>query len=286
MRSFIVFFIFLTLSTLLNAEIKPSNHRELRVVALAPHIVENLYAIGAGKHIVGTVDYADFPAEANNIPSIGGYYGLHLEKILALKPDLIIAWQSGNKMADIAQLQRLGFNVVFSEAKSLDKVADELLQFGELLGYQQQANNIAQQFTKRLKHLKKQYSQQAKIKVFYQLWPEPMRTINKNTIIDQIISICRGDNVFADNATDYPQVSIENVIVAQPELIILPDEKSKQPQPIIAWQKWPEIPAVKANAFIHVNADLLHRFSVRSLDGVASMCEKMDNYRPVITGQK
>ena len=117
------------------------------------------------------------------------------------------------------------------------------------------------------------------MKVFYQLWPEPMRTVNKETLINQLIEVCQGQNVFADNPTPYPHIGIENVIVAQPEIIILPDEKSNKKQPVIDWRKWPEIPAAKNNRFIRVNADLMHRFSTRMLDGIEDMCEKIDAFR-------
>lgn len=297
-------FLLVTLSLTLNA--KPQNQpiKGLRIVALAPHIVENLFEIGAGKHIVGTVEYADFPEQAKSIPRIGGYYGLKIEKIMALKPDVIFAWKSGNKTADLEQLERLGsMRIIYSEAKNVDDVATELRTFGAVLDaglgnkvsndainnivkknkYQQQAEVAAKLFEKRLATIKKTYQDKKSIKVFYQLWSQPMMTINENTLINQLIIVCQGDNVFANNVTEYPQISIENVMLAQPELIILPDEKSDKPQPKIAWHKWPEIPAVKANAFIHVNADLLHRFSTRMLDGVENMCKKMDSYRSVIT---
>lgn len=275
--------LFICCSFALNANAQSQVVKDLRIVALAPHIVENLFAIGAGKHIVGTVEYADFPEQAHNIPRIGGYYGLKIEKLLALKPDIIFAWKSGNKAADLEQLTRLGMRIIYSEAKNIDDVATELRAFGKILNneakYQQQAEVAAQLFEKRLADIRKKYQDKKAIKVFYQLWSHPMMTVNKNTWINQLITVCQGDNVFADNVTEYPQISIENVILAQPELIILPDEKSDKPQPKIAWHKWPEIPAVKAHAFIHVNADLLHRFSTRMLDGVESMCKKMDSYR-------
>lgn len=275
--------LFISCSFTLNATPENQTEKSLRIVALAPHIVENLFEIGAGKHIVGTVEYADFPEQAHSIPRIGGYYGLKVEKLLALKPDIIFAWKSGNKAADLEQLERLGMRIIYSEAKNIDDVATELRTFGTILSseakYQQQAEVAAQLFEKRLTDIRKKYQDKKAIKVFYQLWSQPMMTINKNTWINQLITVCQGNNVFANNVTEYPQISIENVMLAQPELIILPDEKSDKPQPKIAWHKWPEIPAVKANAFIHVNADLLHRFSTRMLDGVESMCKKMDSYR-------
>ena len=252
---------------------------EQRIVALAPHIVEMLFDIGAGENIVGTVEYADYPEAALTIPRVGGYHGIQIEKVLALKPDLVMVWQSGNKVSDIEQMEKMGLNIIYSLPHNIEDVASELRHLGKAIGHEEQAEVVANNYTKKLEKLRQDHANIKPMKVFYQLWPEPMRTINKETIINQMIEVCQGQNVFADNPTAYPQIGIENVIVAQPEIIIYPDEKSAIEQPIIDWLKWPEIPAVKHNRFIHINADLLHRFSTRMLEGIEDMCEKIDEFR-------
>lgn len=252
---------------------------EQRIVALAPHIVEMLFDIGAGENIVGTVEYADYPEAALTIPRVEGYHGIQIEKVLALKPDLVMVWQSGNKVSDIEQMEKMGLNIVYSLPHNIEDVASELRHLGKAIGHEAQAEVVANNYTKKLEKLRQDHANIKPMKVFYQLWPEPMRTINKETIINQMIEVCQGQNVFADNPTAYPQIGIENVIVAQPEIIIYPDEKSAIEQPIIDWLKWPEIPAVKHNRFIHINADLLHRFSTRMLEGIEDMCEKIDEFR-------
>jgi vitamin B12 transport system substrate-binding protein len=253
--------------------------KDQRIVALAPHIVEMLFDIGAGENIVGTVEYADYPEAALTIPRVGGYHGIQIEKLLALKPDLVIVWQSGNKTSDIEQMEKMGLNIIYSLPHNIEDVASELRHLGKAIGHEAQAEVVANSYTKKLEKLRQDHVNTKPMKVFYQLWPEPMRTINKETIINQMIEVCQGQNVFASNPTPYPQIGIENVIVAQPEIIIYPDEKSAIELPIIDWRKWPEIPAVKHNRFIHVNADLLHRFSTRMLEGIEDMCEKIDEFR-------
>ncbi|WP_440874546.1 cobalamin-binding protein [Thalassotalea sp. PLHSN55] len=253
--------------------------QNMRIIAMAPHIVEMLFDIGAGKQIVGAVEYSDFPEEALSIERVGGYHGVKMEKILALKPDLVIAWTTGNQQSDIEQMQRLGLNVVFSHPKNVADVAKEIRYFGELTAREEQAKKVAQHFEQKLQQIRTSQVGKSSTKVFYQLWPEPMMTINDDTWLSQLLGICQGDNVFGENPTQYPKVGIENVIVAQPEIIIIPDEKSKKVQPVVNWQQWPEIPAVKNNHFVHVNADLLHRFSTRLLSGVEDMCEKIDAHR-------
>ncbi|WP_338366510.1 cobalamin-binding protein [uncultured Pseudoalteromonas sp.] len=252
---------------------------KLRVVALAPHIVENLFAIGAGSNIVGTVDYADYPIEAKSIERIGGYHGISLEKLLALKPDLVIAWKSGNQSEDLEQIKRLGIEVHLSNPTTINALAKELTKLGQLTGYVEQSQQVAEAFTNKLTAIKRRYQNKQQLSGFYQLWAEPMMTVNNNTWINQLIEICQVSNVFAHNPTDYPQISIENVVIKKPQIIIIPDEHAEQPQAKINWQKWPEVPAVKHNQFIRVDADLLHRFTPRMLDGLADMCDKIDASR-------
>ncbi|ALQ07104.1 MULTISPECIES: cobalamin-binding protein [Pseudoalteromonas] len=279
-----VFFIGLLLFSVSGSALaeQTKDSKKLRIIALAPHIVENLFAIGAGDNIVGTVDYADYPGEAQSIERIGGYYGISLEKVLALKPDLVIAWKSGNQSEDLAQIERLGIKVYLSNPTTIAGVADELLTFGEFTGNIEQSQQAANAFTQKLNGIVKSQQDKKNITGFYQLWAEPMMTVSKNTWISQLIETCHVSNVFAQSTTDYPQISIENVIVTKPQVIIIPDEKSKTPQPVVNWQKWPEVPAVKNDQFISVNADLLHRFTVRMLDGLADMCDKIDVSRKQI----
>lgn len=269
MRFFTAFTAFLLLSSYVQAD------SAKRIVALAPHVVENLFAIGAGDLIVGTVDYADYPDAANAIPRIGGYNGIQLEKLLALKPDLVIAWQTGSKKIDLTKVEKLGIKVVYSDAKDINKVADELRLFGQLTGKIQEGEHAASAFMAQFEEIKTRYATGNSLKVFYQLWPDPMMTVSKNTWIHQLLSVCGVENVFAKGSTDYPQISIENVIKASPHVIVLPTEKTKKQIQMVDWQKWPEIPAVANQQFIEVNADLLHRYSTRVLQGVSDMCDKM-----------
>lgn len=257
----------------------------LRIVALAPHIVENLFAIGAGDNIVGTVEYADYPPQATKIERIGGYNGISIEKLLMLKPDMVIAWNRGNQAEDLAQIKRLGIELYLSDPSSIEGVALEILKLGQLTGHIEQSKKVAEAFTARLDAIKTTQQNKTTLSGFYQLWPEPMMTVSKNTWINQLIETCQVTNVFANSDTDYPQISIENVIVTKPQIIIIPDEKSTQVTPTVNWQQWPEIPAVKYEQFISVNADLLHRFTPRMLDGLAHMCDKVDISREFIKSQ-
>lgn len=250
-----------------------------RIIALSPHSVEMLFAMGAGDKIIATTEYSDYPAPAKNIERIGGYQGILIERVLELNPDLIIIWQSGNKSEQSAQLKKLGFKLYFSNPTTLSSIANELLDLGELVGHQAQATQLANQFTQHLVKVKKRYAEKNPVKTFYQLWPAPLQTAAGNSWIQHMIKICQGDNIFNDAVNDYPKVSLENVVLRSPEVFIIPKANKQQIPDDINWQQWPELPAVKNNQLYYLNADLLHRASPRVLDGLDALCESIDKAR-------
>lgn len=248
-----------------------------RIIALSPHAVEMLYAIGAGDTIIATTDYADYPEAAKKIPRIGGFYGIQMERVLELNPDLIVVWDSGNKAEDINQLRALGFNLYGSDPKSLEGVAKELEALGQLTGHVEKANNAAAAYRAELNRLRSENAGKSEPKVFYQLWSTPLMTVSKNSWIQQIISVCHGQNVFYDADSDYPQVSLENVLLTLPEVILQSEEEGNVKG--VNWSQWPEIPAVKKQHIYQINADLLHRATPRALLGVKALCDALDKAR-------
>lgn len=248
-----------------------------RVIALSPHSVEMLYAIGAGETILATTDHADFPAAALDIPRIGGYHGVQIERVIELNPDLVLVWGSGNKAEDIERITELGFKVFNSDPKSLEAVATELRALGELTGHEDKANKIADDYLAELAELRKQNLAKPEVKVFYQLWSTPLMTVSKNSWIQQIIEVCHGDNVYFDAASDYPQVSLEAVLLKMPQVILQSQDKGNIQG--IDWSQWQEIPAVKNKHIYPLNADLLHRAAPRALLGVNALCEALDKAR-------
>ncbi|MCH1929733.1 cobalamin-binding protein [Shewanella sp. A25] len=248
-----------------------------RIVALSPHAVEMLYAIGAGDQIIAATDYADYPQAATKLPRVGGYYGVQIERIMELHPDLIVVWDSGNKAEDIHQLKSLGFTLYSSSPKTLESVANELEELGALTGHNAQAKEVAADYRKQLQHLRDENAVKSRPKVFYQLWSTPLMTVSKNSWIQQIIDVCHGENVFYSAASDYPQVSIENVLLTMPEVILRSEEEGNIQG--MDWSQWGEIPAVKNQQIYQLNADLLHRATPRALLGVNALCETLDKAR-------
>jgi len=248
-----------------------------RIVALSPQSVEMLYAIGAGDAIVATTDYADYPAQAKNIPSIGGYYGVQIERVIELNPDLIVVWQSGNKMEDIKQLQDLGFNLVNSDPKTLADIATDLELLGKLTGHSIKAKQVADDYRQQLADIKSQNQTKPVVKVFYQLWSTPLMTVAKGSWIQNLIDVCHGENVFYDAASEYPQISIENVLLTGAEVILQSQDEGNILG--INWSDWPELPAVKNQHIYQFDADLLHRATPRAIWGVNAVCGALDKVR-------
>jgi vitamin B12 transport system substrate-binding protein len=248
-----------------------------RIIALSPHGVEMLFAIGAGDSIVATTDYADFPAAAKNIPSIGGYYGIQIERVIELNPDLVLVWQSGNKMEDINQLRDLGFTVVNSDPKSLADVATDIELLGKLTGHSVKAKQVADDYRQQLADITLQNQTKPAVKVFYQLWSTPLMTVSKGSWIQNLIEVCHGENVFYNAASEYPQISIENVLLTGAQVILQSQDEGNILG--INWSDWPELPAVKNQHIYQFDADLLHRATPRAIQGVNAVCEALDKVR-------
>ena len=248
-----------------------------RIIALSPHGVEMLFAIGAGDSIVATTDYADFPAAAKNIPSIGGYYGIQIERVIELNPDLIVVWQSGNKIEDINQLRDLGFTVVNSDPKSLADVATDIELLGKLTGHSVKAKQVADDYRQQLADITLQNQTKPAVKVFYQLWSTPLMTVSKGSWIQNLIEVCHGENVFYNAASEYPQISIENVLLTGAQVILQSQDEGNILG--INWSDWPELPAVKNQHIYQFDADLLHRATPRAIQGVNAVCGALDKVR-------
>lgn len=250
-----------------------------RIIALAPHIVENLFQIGAGDRVIGTTDHSDYPEAAKNIPRIGNYARLNIEDILAADPDLIIAWKTGNPTDDLERLAKFGIRIVYSDPHTPEDVAGEFRRFGQLTGLEQQAEQQAAKYLAKLDNIKQQYQDKPWVSAFYELWPRPLTTIAANAWPQHLINICRASNPFVQSKTDYPQINLEQVVLKNPELIIQPRSSARSITDEINWKQWSEIPAVKNNAFIHPDENQLHRMTSRALNELTLLCQQIDEIR-------
>lgn len=250
-----------------------------RIVSLAPHITESLFAIGAGEQIIATVRYSDFPAAAQAIPRIGSYNRVNAESLVAMSPDLILAWASGNGMEIIEYLRGLGLTVHVSEPRELAGIAANLRELGTLTGQRQQGNKAAASFSQRLQDLRATYRHKTPVTVFYQVWNDPLLTINDEHLISDVIQLCGGVNVFSDALSLVPKLSIESIMQTDPEVIIASGMDEERPQWVDAWRQWPALRAARHNHLYFIPPSLLQRHSTRILDGAQQLCHYLDRAR-------
>jgi len=250
-----------------------------RIVSLAPHITETLFAIGAGERIVGTVEYSDYPEAAKRIPRVGGYSRLDLEAVAALKPDLVIAWESGNAKAHIDKLRSLGLAIYISQPNHIDDVATALERFGQLTGLPDAGRAAASHFRTRLAALHGRYASRPTVRTFYQIWKQPLMTVGAPQIISDAIKLCGGENVFAALPTMAPTVTVEGVIAANPEAIVASGMGESRPDWLDDWKRWTSITAVARNNLFFIPPDLLHRHTPRLLDGTERLCQHLEKAR-------
>ena len=250
-----------------------------KIVALAPHIVENVFSAGAGEQLVGVVSYSDYPPAASSLPIVGGYAIPNYEKIIELNPDLIIAWQSGNSKTGVERLRELGFTVYIDQSDTLVDVAKSIQDIGILTGHKEQADRVAANYLQKISHLEETYSTRRNVSVFYQLWNDPLQSINGQHTISDTIRLCGGSNIFADQSVLAPIINIESVLDRNPDAIIASGADGKRPPWLEEWSQWPTISAVKNKNLFFVNPDHIHRQTTRLILGIQSICDSLQTAR-------
>jgi iron complex transport system substrate-binding protein len=247
-----------------------------RIVSLAPNITDALFAAGAGAYVVGTTRYSDHPADAKHVAIIGDATMLDLERIVGLKPDLIVVWRSGTSAAQVEKLMRLGIPVFYAETTRLADVAAATRRFGRLAGTEAAANRDADAFDIALGKLRATYAGKRRLKVFYQIWDRPLMTIGHAQIIDDAITLCGGDNVFADLSRAAPTVTREAVLARNPDVILGGGEAGES---LAEWRKTGFLTAVKHDNVLAIDAPTLALPSPSILPSVGELCRVLDGAR-------
>ena len=249
-----------------------------RIISLAPYITELLFAAGAGQVVVGVTEFSDFPEAARSLAQVGGGSGLDLEAIIALQPDLVVAWQSGNPRGQVERLQSLGITVFLSEPRRLQDVPDTLRRLGQLAGTASAAAARADHFRHRYTELHDSYAARPKVSVFYQIWDQPLMTLNGEHLFSDVLRLCGGENVFGALPALAPQIGLEAVLLADPDAIVVAADDVHSPL-VSTWQRWPEMAAVKQGHVYAIPRDQLVRHSPRILDGAERLCKLLDEVR-------
>lgn len=247
-----------------------------RIVTLAPNLTEIAFAAGAGRMVVGVVDHSDYPPEARHLPVVAAAGGVDFEGVLALKPDLVLAWRSGNRPSDLARLETLGIPVLVTEPGRLADVPRITRLIGRSAGTEATAEAAAHAFETEVAGLLARYAGAREVTVFYQVWERPLQTIGGTHIIDEVIRTCGGRNVFADVKALAPEVSLESVIAADPEVILIGDgEGAESP----SWARLASMRAVAQGRVYGVDAAWVERATPRLAKGVAQVCERIARAR-------
>tara|TARA_B110000438_G_scaffold116868_1_gene114276 strand:+ start:2751 stop:3698 length:948 start_codon:yes stop_codon:yes gene_type:complete len=253
-----------------------------RIISLAPSLTEIIYAAGAGERLVGAVEYSDYPEEAKALPIIGRFDLLDMERILELQPDLIVAWQTGNPKASINRLRELGLTVYIAEPKSLASIPSHIERLSILAATEGLAQKSTVAFKLRLDSLQKEFSSKTPVDTFYQVWDTPLITAGGIELINDIINLCGGNNIFSDIQLVAPKVSEEAVLVRNPMAIIASGMDIERPEWLDDWKRWPSIDAVKKNNLFFVPPELLQRHTPRALEGAEQMCRHIDTARSLL----
>lgn len=250
-----------------------------RIVSLAPHVTELLFAAGAGNHVVGVVSYSDYPAAARAIARVGGYQSLDLEAIVALHPDLVVGWQSGNHPGHLDRLRALGISVYLTEPRQLQQVADNIRRLGRLAGTDTKAAAAADAFMRRVDGLRRRHAARPTLSVFYEVWNQPLMTVNGAHLISEVIHLCGGQNAFGDLDSLVLHIDTETVLQRNPDVILASGMDEERPQWLDEWRDWPQLAAVQGDRLLFIPPDLLQRATPRILDGAARLCRLMEQAR-------
>jgi len=248
-----------------------------RIVSLAPHTTELLFAAGAGPYLVGVSNFSDYPAAAGNIRSIGRIRNADLESIITLKPDLVVAWHSGNSAAQVARLRELHIPVFESQPSDFEMIATSIERLARLSDTSASGAKAAADFRSRWHALEQRYRNRSSVSVFYQIWSQPLTTLNGDHMVSTVLRTCGGRNIFAGLPQLAPTVSVEAVLAADPDAILTPSDAKDTP--LKSWQRFSRMKAVAANNLFVVNADWLNRAGPRIVDATEEVCKTLDLVR-------
>lgn len=254
------------------------NAPALRIVTLAPHLAEGVFAAGAGERLLATVEYSEYPPAAASLPRIGDAFRLDVERIVTLRPDLVLAWDSGNPQQAVARLRELGLPVWSVEIRAPAEIPDFIDAVGRATGNPDGAAPIAQDLRRRLRDLAGRYRDALPIRYFYQVDAKPLYTINGEHLISRGLALCGGANIFAEEPGLAFQTSRESVIVADPSALFAPVSPDAA-DPLAAWREWPGMRAVQSGSLYLLPADEISRATPRFLDSLERACKLLHDLR-------
>ena len=250
-----------------------------RVVSLAPHLTELMYAAGAGASMVGALQYSDYPPAAQRLPRVGSEAQIDLEALVALKPDLVVAWPNSGSGAAVERIAALGIPVFRSEPRELEDIARTLQTLGKLAGTDAAAATAARAFRARATRIERTYAGKPGVRVFYQVWNRPLITVNGQHVISKAMRLCGGENVMAGLPALAPEIDRELVLRADPEAILASGAGGERPAWLHDWRDFPALAAVRGDNLYAIRPELLQQHTPRLLDGAEAVCRILEEVR-------
>ncbi len=248
-----------------------------RIISLAPHATELAFAAGLGKKLIAVSDHSDYPPAAQELEAISSYQGINIERIIALQPDLIIAWPAGNPIRELEKLKQFSLKIYYTKTDTLDDIPDNIEQLSQYADDPNIGKQAAAKFRLDLAELKQKYATQDKVRYFYQLSEKPVITLAKGKWPSEVFEFCGGENIFADSSAPYPKVGIEQVILRDPEVIFTSEHAIKNGTMWQSWQK--QLSAVKNGYVWSLNSDWINRPTPRTLNAITEVCEHFKKVR-------
>lgn len=250
-----------------------------RVISLSPGATELLFSAGAGEQVKAVSAWSDYPAEAAALPQVGDSNRLNLEAILVLRPDLVVAWVDGNSARQLEKLEKLGTPVFWLEPREFEDIARAVEHLALLTGHADIGSARASEFLSGIAEIRARYLDVSPVRVFYQIWNEPLMTINREELIGKAIELCGGVNVFGELPRLVPRISTESVLEANPEVIVTSGREDSDRAWLEHWEQFPGLKAVELGNLFLEPPDLLARPTLRMLDGARNLCQTLEQAR-------
>lgn len=251
-------------------------HPAKRIAALSPGATELAWAAGAGDQVVAVVAYSDYPPAAREVASVGSHTRMDMERLLELQPDLVIGWVTGNPTEQLVTLKNMGVPVFSIEPRSFEAVSNTIERISILAGTEAEGFAEAERFRQGIADLQEAYAKADPVPVFYQVWDEPLMTVNSQHLIGEMIELCGGDNVFGQLDRLVPRISAEAVIAANPEAILAGGMGEENRHWLARWQAFPSITATERKNLFFIPPSLVQRPTPRMLEGTQLFCEKLE----------
>jgi iron complex transport system substrate-binding protein len=248
----------------------------LRIVSLAPGATAMLLAAGAGSQLVGTIEYSGQPASEADLPKIGSADAIDMERLITLRPDVVVVWPDGNNPAQIATIERLGISVYRQEAITLDNIPQSLRRLGRLTGTSGVAGRQAGALEAKLAGLRKDYANSSHSPtVLLEVWDRPLYTVGRGELMSDALEVCGARNAFADLPARAPPIGIEAVLARDPDIIIAAAPPGKAAAWLEEWRRYPSLRAVRTGHLLAFEDQRLIGLGPGAIDATAAMCGKI-----------